>query len=173
MRNVWTYLAISALVLSLGIFSGWKLHKTLRPCPVITHDTTYVVDTVEFHIRDTVPFYVQRLDTILYHDTIPRVVDTAAILKDHFALHVYDRNWNDTNLIVSIRDTITQNKYLHNDFTYKILRPQEIIINKEDNSITYGRYITLGVGIPIKNVNYITIEGSYNCAGLLGCFLYS
>ncbi len=135
-------------------FSGCNYHKHRHPCPeptivtntVILHDT--VIHTIDkWH-------YVQNTDTIIYTDTIIQPVDTAKILADYFALHVYSRNWTDSLLTVDLRDTVTQNKFLQNDFRYKILRPQIITTIVTDNSIHYSKYIYLGVDFPVKDLKY-------------------
>jgi hypothetical protein len=152
---------IALIVLLLGILGGWNLHKILRPCPAIIHDTISIVDSVEIHIIDHAPFYVQHLDTILYPDTILQQVDTAKILKNYFALHIYDRDWKDTNIVITLRDTITQNKYLHNDFAYKILRPQTIINNTVDNYIIYNHYGFIGFTGVLKDYKQSSIDFIY------------
>ena len=165
MKKWQIYLIAVLTVLLVGIGSGWKLHKTLRPCPAIVHDTTYVWDTVVHTIIDHVPYYIQHLDTIIVQDTIIQPVDTSEILKDYFAIHIYDREWKDTLLQVNMKDYISQNKSIHNEFKYKILRPQQVIINTEDNRIYYDKYIQLGIGVPIQNfqenIKYAQVEANY------------
>ena len=154
---------ILALVfLGSGFLTGWKLYPIVKPCSVITHDTILVYDTITYTIHDSIPYVVR--DTIFYPKPyeVPSIVDTAAILRDYYA--VYDYTWSrpDTNLLFNFKTRVTQNKPIGYDFTYKILRPQQVINNITDNSITYNRYISLGLDIPIKNVNQIEIEGLYN-----------
>jgi hypothetical protein len=164
MNNITKYLigvAIALIIAFTLFFSGCQYGKTRVKCPVITHDTTYVWDTVEHHIIDHVPYYVTKWDTIIFRDTIPQKIDTLEILHDYYAIHIYDRVWKDSLLQVNLKDFISENKLLNNDFNYKILRPQSVIINTVDNSILYNRYFTIGLGVPIKDVNYINIEATY------------
>ena len=145
------------------IFIGGCVHgRKTKKCPEIITNTILVNDTVTYQIIDHVPYYIVHNDTVIYKETIIQQVDTAAILKDYFAIHVYDRHWQDSLIIVNLKDSISQNKSIGNIFRYKILRPQTIINNTIDNSITYNSYLTFGLGIPIKNVNYINLELDYN-----------
>lgn len=170
-KNKWLFIigGISVLfLLGTGFFGGWHAHKEFRPCPTITHDTITLYDTTTHIIINDVHHYHSKIDTIIYRDTIFKDVDTAAILKDYYALHVYDRNWlgmegKDSLLTVSLKDTITENKSIGNIFKYKILRPQSIINNTTDNTITYNSYLYAGLTIPISKgkMDEISFDGIY------------
>jgi hypothetical protein len=167
MKQWQIYLILAAIVLSIGIFGGWTIRKNTHHCPAITRDTIRIWDTVEHHIIDAVPYYVTHIDTVIKRDTlkIPVILtkaDTLRILTDYYALHIYDRKWlaKDT-LEVNIKDFITENKSIKNEFTYKILRPQTIIQNITDNSVTVNRYINIGLTIPFKQPNLGTIDASF------------
>jgi hypothetical protein len=143
--------------------SGCRYHKFRHPCPeaVINTHTVIIHDTIIHEITDTFPYYVQKVDSIVYRDTIILEVDTALILKDYFALHYYTRNWQDSLLQVDLKDVVSENKFIENDFRYKILRPQAIINNTIDQSIHYAKYIYLGIDVPVQNLNYIEVEGLF------------
>lgn len=151
-----------SIVLLLTMLGGWSLHKNLRPCPVITHDTTYVWDTVVHHITDLVPYYIVRTDTIIQTIEIPADVDTAAILRSFFSKYVYERKWEDTLIYVHLWDTITQNKSIGNEFTYKFKKPQTIVINNVDNSITYHSYVSVGLTGVLKDYRQSSLDIIYN-----------
>jgi hypothetical protein len=138
--------------------SGCRYHKNRHPCPepTIVTNTVILHDTVTHTI--TQDHYIQNTDTIIYTDTIIQPVDTAAILRDFFALHVYSRNWTDSLLTVDLRDTVTQNKFLQNEFKYRILRPQTIINTTVDQSIHYNKYIYIGATVPIKDLRYAEFD---------------
>lgn len=161
---------LAIFVMFACFVSGCNYHKNHHSCPEITTHTVIIHDTLIHCIVDSFPYYVSHTDTIIYSDTIIQPADTAAILKNHFALHVYNRKWygldsltNDSLLYVNIHDTITRNKSIGNKFEYKILRPRTIINNTQDNSIHYTKYIYMGLSVPAKNMEYTEIS-------LLGAF---
>lgn len=170
MKNIKSYLIAFGVfvVLMLISFIGGCVHGRKQVPEVITH-TVILHDTIIHHITDIFPYYVSHSDTIIYKDTVFKDVDTAAILKDHFALHVYDRKWNDTLVNIWISDTIAQNRPYRNDFSYKILRPQTITNHLQDNSVTYLKYLYGGFSLPlypfkansISNINYISVEAVF------------
>jgi hypothetical protein len=138
--------------------SGCRYHKFRHPCPepsIVTH-TVLIHDTVTHTI--TKDHYISHTDTIIYIDTIIQPVDTVAILRDFFALHVYNRQWEDSLLKVNLRDTVTQNRFLENDFTYRILRPQIINYTTVDQSIHYAKYLYLGFDLPMPEMKYAEIN---------------
>jgi hypothetical protein len=148
--------AALALFLIAGIWGGYRLYPSLHPCNTQAPDTIYVHDTVFHYIPDTIPYYIVKLDSIVYRDTVFKDVDTAAILKDYYAPHYYERIWRDTALTVILKDVIAENKSIANTFTYQITRPQQIIIQQPE--VTYSRYITFGAGLPFKNAKHMTLD---------------
>ena len=156
------YIVIGGMVLLLLLceYVGYTIYPKVHPCPEHTSDTLYVYDTVEHHIIDTVPYYIVKTDTVIYRDTVFKDVDTAEILKDYFALHVYERLWLDSTLKVTLLDTISQNKPQGNTFTYQLLKPQTNVTNVT-NIYNYTRYITAGLDIPLKDFSYVNLEILY------------
>jgi hypothetical protein len=138
---------------------------------VITSNIIYIHDTVWHQIPNYQPWYIQGKDSIIYQEKlIPAKVDTIAILHDYYAKHIYNRQWKDSLLDVQVQDQVTKNEISNLNFKYKILRPQEIINNVLDNSITYSHYIYGGVSMPIypfkqygtiSNINYIGLNMIY------------
>ncbi len=143
---------LAIFIMIVCFVSGCQFHKHRFPCPepTITTHTVILHDTVTYFIDKW--HYSQKTDTVIYTDTIIQPVDTLQILADYFALHVYSRNWTDSLLTVDLRDIVTQNKFLQNEFSYRILRPQTIINTTVDNSVHYNKYIYLGVSVPIKDI---------------------
>lgn len=138
--------------------SGCNYYKKRFVCPdpsIITN-TVLIHDTIIHEI--TANHYIQNTDTIIYTDTVFREVDTAMILKDYFAIHVYNRHWEDTLIKVDLKDTVTQNTFLGNKFKYEILRPQTIINTTVDNSVHYNKYLYVGLDIPFKNSENASID---------------
>ena len=166
-----TYLIASGVFILIMLFSfigGCQHGKKVKVCPVITTGTFAIHDTTHHYIYDIWPWYVEGKDTTIYQP-VPAVVDTAAILRDYFAKHVYDRKWENDTLLVNLNDTISQNRSIGNQFRYKIKTPFTTVNNTVDNSVTYKRYLYGGVSMPvypfksytISNINYLSLEGIY------------
>jgi hypothetical protein len=155
-------IVVTVLLLAGTFFGGYKVGRNSVHCPTVTVDTLLLHDTITYHIKDTIPYYISIRDTVYQTGYITAPVDTAEILKDYFSVHVYDRQWADSLIEVSLTDKISKNTPIDNEFSYRILRPQTIINNSIDNSITYNRYISLGLDVPIKNVNYLELEAIYH-----------
>ena len=166
--NAWI-VAVVILILTAAIFYfGYAMRGIWNPAPVPIHDTIIKVDTIEHHIISEYPYYISKTDTIILRDTIPAIVDTAAILQLYYAFHTYSRAWSDSLLSVSLTDVISENKVFDSDFSYQILRPQEIINNTVVN-YSYSKYIYAGLSIPVMNPEYTSINayGAFR-RGLVG-----
>lgn len=152
-----TNLVLLLLLLALlgACYLGYTLYPKIHKAPELVADTVLITDTVVHYIPDTVPYYIVRRDTIIYRDTIPTIVDTAEILADYYAFHLYERTWQDSLIWATVRDGITENSIYDETFTYKILRPQTVI----NNSYTsYSRYITVGAGFPTKSIKHLNVN---------------
>ena len=150
MKKTGSYILIGLVLLALaGVFyAGYTVYPKVKPCPQILHDTVYVKDTTVHYIRDTIPYYIVRLDTIIHYDTIPMDVDTAEILRDYFAMKSFTRTWTDSLLTVTLKDVVSRNSFVDNTFSYTILRPQQVINNIIN--ISPPRYLIVGAGMPLK-----------------------
>ncbi len=153
------YLIGTAIILCLLIgvfFGGYKYYPLRHPPPAPTIDTIMVYDTVTHLIRDTVPYYIVRRDSIVkWRETLAKI-DTAAILADYFAIHYFTRYWEDSLLFAQSDDAVSENKFVDNYFTYKIKRPQQIISN--DYSVNYSKYLYGAVGLSTMGTKYTDIS---------------
>jgi len=157
------------LVFILSFIFGCEFGKSRVRCKEITTETITHVDTVIHEIKTTKDHYIDRLVTVIKHDTILVKADTNEILADYFNLHVYERSWGDDTLSVTMNDTISMNRSIGNDFHYKINVPFTTINNNVDNSIHYAKYFSIGVSIPVNNIKYSELYGIYHFPkGFLG-----
>ena len=156
------YFAIAGILLlfAVGFFTGYKVYPTIHKCPQIAQDTLYVYDTLIHVIPDTIPYLVVVKDSIVIRDTVFKDVDTVAILKDYYAEHYYTRYWRDTLLLVTQHDVLSQNKFLESEFTYKLLKPRQIIFNTNYVTI-YSRYLYFDIELPFKDFKYSTTGVTY------------
>jgi hypothetical protein len=150
---------IALIMFLLTFMKGCQYGKAHKICPQIETKTVIKHDTIDHYIPNYVPWYIAGKDTTIYKDKlIPAKVDTQAILKDYFAQHIYDRFWRDSLIQVDLKDMITQNNAYPQKFSYKILRPQTIINNTQDNSVHYASYLYLGGSVPINKFDYSSID---------------
>jgi hypothetical protein len=149
----WIIGILILIVLTGVFFLGYSRYPIWKPCPTTTSDTIYKIDTIIHYIPDSIPFYITKIDSVIYHDTVFKDVDTAAILKDYYAWHYYTRNWDDTLLSVTLKDVISENKVIDHEFTYKIVRPQ-VVVNNVTNITNYLKYLYLGGGITLPDSKY-------------------
>lgn len=98
-----------------------------------TRDTLYQA-TVE-HRVDT--FYKYEVRVLESQVIVPGVVDTAAILKNHFTNRVLLREFEKPDLTISITDTLYQNDIIGTALHYNLLiRDTNIVIN---NKVVFER----------------------------------
>ena len=160
---------IVTLLLSIGIWGGWNLHKEFKPCPTVTTDTIIKYDTTWYTIYDTIPIHTT--DTIFVPgDTIiiPADVDTAAILKNYFSVVDYTWSKQDSNIRFDMTTRVTQNRPVKYEFDYKLLKPFTTVINDIDNSVTYSYYLQAGLSMPVYgydstkvNIQNLMLEATY------------
>lgn len=167
-----TYIIAGAIVLTsiLGFIGGYKTYPRINPCPTITTDTVFVHDTIWYTMHDTVINTVTKKDTIFVPVEIPADVDTAQILKDYFSVYRYLWEKQDSNISLKLYTTVTKNQPIAYDISYKWLKPQQVIVNNIDNTITYNKYLYIGASLPvyplkdsigIATINHIGLDAIY------------
>jgi hypothetical protein len=154
--NTWITAIVVFILFAAIFYFGYAMRGVWNPAPVPIHDTIIKVDTVHHTIISEYPYYISKIDTVILRDTIPAIVDTAAILQKYFAYYTYSRSWNDSLLSVSLTDVITENKVMDSQFSYQILRPQEII-NNTNISYSYSRYLYLGTSITLPDAKWSSL----------------
>lgn len=161
--TIYAIIAGCVLFAFLATFvGGCQYGKSRVRCATTTHDTILLHDTITHRIVDTLPYYIAVRDTIYQDVYVHEDIDTAAILKDYFSIHTYNRHWEDSLISVTIEDRITRNTPIHNEFKYKILRPLQIVNNLTDNTITYNRYVSIGLSVPITDMKYTELKMLFN-----------
>ena len=141
---------------------GCQYGKAHKQCPVIRVDTLIKIDTITHIIHDKYPEYIMVHDTVFQTGYIAEKIDTQAILKDYYSVHVYGRHWEDSLIVVDVQDRISQNMPISNSFSYKILRPEISINNSVDNTTTYNRYVSVGLTVPVSDIKYSELKMLFN-----------
>jgi hypothetical protein len=130
------------------IWLVWRSCNTPTPTLGTTShsDTVYVIDTTKYQgvVNVTNPV------NVIYNE-VPVNVDTAAILNKYYATYLYERNYTDSNITLTLFDSISQNKPKEARVAYRLLRPDKIITNTITNTVE--RNITLLR--PTVGFNYI------------------
>lgn len=154
------FLIVVVAVLGIGIFSGWRMHQSLRPCPVVSHDTINNVVHVVDSIKVIAPYYTTVIKEILVPVPIKlSKEDSLNIFKIYNKLYtdfnikkVQERKFQDSLLKVIMIDTIQHNEIKAGSFKYELIYPHQTIINSttinEFNNTLYA-----GLAAPIKDLN--------------------
>lgn len=157
MKNIKNiFLAIAILVIVGFVFyAGYRVHPD--PVTETTSQTIFKYDTIWRYIE--VPYSVPP-DTIIERDTVPAIIDTAAILKQHYSKFAYTRHFNDSLLEVNLLDTISENRFTGSKFSYRLLRPQTII-NNSTTIKNYTNYLAAGISLYTTDAKLTAIEAIY------------
>lgn len=117
LKTLLTGMLLGAVFAALGLRSCRNQKAEVQP------QVKYVVDTSWYSAASN-PMVV---DTIFKH--VPANIDTAAIIRNHFAVTFQVDSISDGNVMAVIRDSISENKLIDRNFSYQIVRPQTIITN--------------------------------------------
>lgn len=165
---------LAIFVMMTCFVSGCNYHKNHHPCPQPTTDTIEIQDTswhqiVDslFHIIDSLKNKPQPDPVIVYQPgeiiPVPQPVDTAAILARYYTTFRYywqfpEKFTDQDSIRIKLNTTITENRPTVYDLSYQWLKPQTIINNSVDNSVRYSKYIYAGIDLPLKNIEYASID---------------
>lgn len=98
--------------------------------------------TVKVLIHDTITHRViskyKVVDSIFVE--VPVLVDSALVVKRYFAKYYYKDIIKDSNLVININDTISQNKLIFRKLTYKLLKPTVINYNTNTTLLQRKKY---------------------------------
>ena len=154
----WYYYTIGALLLIIVLMSTCN---RAGPGEVISSETITTVDSIgqdTAHTSyNTTPMIVKMDTTFVYRWLMPRVqyrdtgstrwrnyrVDTAAILKDYFAMIIYsDTLYADSNDVdIIINDSISSNRIIGREVLVKNLRIKSVITtNSTTNIVEQNKY---------------------------------
>jgi len=177
-KNVTFLLGGMALILMIVCFvSGCNYHKNRHESPEVNSDTTENVNPNVYKIIDSLQTVIDSLmslppeirdrwlpqDTFYTPpDTFFKDVDTAAILKNHYSVYRYHWYKLDTGkLKLDLWTTVTRNMPIKYELDYQILQPQQTIINTQDNSVHYAKYIYGGIDLPLPDIEFTSVDVLY------------
>ena len=165
MKNTWTWIAVIGLIL-FGAFLYWGGERIFKPeKPVIKSDTIvkYKLDTIKFAVKEPIYRTFHIHDTALkevkiYDTTYLLKSDSAQIVKSFFEKRNYQRDIvNDSDLYVSLNDTVSQNQLFGGIGKYVIKRPVQNIFNSIVIQPTNKFYIGGGIGSNLRDK--VTLSG--------------
>jgi len=144
-------------------YAGWVIAAILGSVLAINTCNPRPKDTLIYnnwepkYEWDTVREYYTFLDTV-YEDTIiyqpvPAKVDTQAILKDYFAKKTYSRDYTDSNINITIADTVSKNALGHYTLSYQWKKPVTIQTYKISGPVAGVEFNGQKLGL---SVGYIT-----------------
>jgi hypothetical protein len=64
----WIIVILSLVILTGVFFFGYAMYPKWNPCPQIKSDTIYSHDTIPHLIPDSIPYYIERIDSVKYKD---------------------------------------------------------------------------------------------------------
>jgi len=160
-------------------YTGWVIAAMLATILFLTRGcndkgTVYHDKVVKTeYVYDTTTRYIKYTDTVketsITYVALPSDLDTVAVLEDYFAERTYARDHVDTNIIISIYDTISKNKINHWAISYQWKQPK--IVNtihrieapKSSVSVGVNLHTNLGLGIGGAFINNkgIIFDASY------------
>jgi len=165
MKNTWTWIAVIGLIL-FGAFLFWGGQKLFTPSPQkVKSDTIvkYKLDTIKFAVKEPIYRTFHIHDTALkevkiYDTTYLFKSDSAQIVKSFFEKRNYQRDIvNDSDLYVSLSDTVSQNQLFGGIGRYVIKRPVQNIFNSIVIQPTNKFYIGGGIGSNLRDK--VTLSG--------------
>lgn len=159
MRN-WLVLFGILFLMFVAFYGGRRCSSPSDPLPPDT------ITTVEVIPGDSIlvpyPSYIPMPGETIYID-VPSIVDTNAILKDHYALNIYnDTIENDTSFKIVIIDTVTRNRLQHRSVHVQNLKPTAINITRISTHDFSKSHWYIGA-IGILNSQTVYLGGTVGC----------
>lgn len=135
-------LSVAAIILSFAWIkkSFYAANKTLPAN--LKSDTEITI----IHYIDSSTHIVNQVSKISYRDRPgkqPLALDTQAIIKRYFTRRFTENSYRDSNLSLTVFDTLFQNAIIGRSFSYKIFRPNTVITKTVSNR-SNGLYIGAG-----------------------------
>jgi hypothetical protein len=160
---------------------GYSVGRRSIPQPQVIHDTIEIYDPYWHNMADSIADYhntvkmalegkIKRLEGLSSKvDTIylptPQDVsnalissDTLSMLQDYLSIKNFTWEKQDSDLNVILHTVISQNRPVGYNMYYQITKPTTVINSVVDNSVTYNKYLQLGVGIPTNAVKLYDIN---------------
>lgn len=184
MRTVikWVAGLVVVLIAAYCMNTQCNLSPMLKRTPDTVRDTT--TKTLKYDVPDVVFLpgstdtlirtqYRQRVDTVWRVDSyVDRSVDTPGIIRDYLAKRVYDRQYSDSLLALSWKDTVQRNRITGTgDFSYSIeQRTITETVQSNNTTFTAGAQVHLNQGVevaPVISVNFrrVRLTGGYSTDG--------
>ena len=154
MKVDWKWFAI--LIMAL-VIAALCLRKCSRKDGFERVTTETRTDTLR--VRDTILFPAPL--TVIYRDTIPTPIDTAAVLAEHFAHKNYSVRYEDTAIKAVTDITITENGVENVALDYELLHKHTLttktVFKEQKFALTLGGSLTYS--IPNKKPGFELVVG--------------
>jgi hypothetical protein len=126
--------------LLIGLIYMLFIHKAEPATSTIKKETIKIYDSTKKVLIPKIPASLQTFCLV----PVPLNVDTAAILRNFFAIYTYSQSLGDTTIRAELFDTISQNKILGRKFTYKLIQPIKTIESATITQIKSNQGLYLG-----------------------------
>jgi len=144
------------ITIIVSFIIGWSF-KGMIDNPSITYGDTITSVTI---YNDTTIYTVNNINTkkleTIYVEK-PIEIDTSAILQAYYNKYTYSSFINDTNVSISINDTVSQNSIVGRSINYKINKSNTIITKNINNYIKKnGFFIGVSTTTDLNKINSFT-----------------
>ena len=123
---------LKVVLLIVGILNavalGYIIYLNSKPEPDQTPIESTIINTIYDSTRiETKPVYLTEIKEKILKDTIvlkiPAQIDTLAIIRQYFTARYYCQDFRDSNVVITIHDTIRYNQLAYRSMSYQLLQP--------------------------------------------------
>lgn len=122
-------------------------------------ETVMKYDTVTKVIREP---YKVLVDKIKYVE-LPAKIDTVVVIKEFYSKHYVAREFKDTNIVITVKDTLYKNDVFSGQIQYKWLQPTQIT-TKTSVTNNYYKYVSLGFSSQ-SGLKSFSLDAQYHSKG--------
>lgn len=140
MKKIYEILAGILLLLVMLTSSYFIGRNSGKKSVEYVTETVYKYDTITKVIKEP---YERLKDTTIYVE-LPVKIDTVFVINEYFAKHYVEREFKDSNIVITVKDTLQKNDILSSRMEYKWMQPTTVTTN---TSITnnYNKYLSVGL----------------------------
>ena len=154
MKQIYNIIGISIVVIGL-LFASFFFGKSRAKKEIVYKtETVMKYDTVTKVIKE--PYEVIK-DTTIYVQ-LPGKIDTVEVIREYFSKNYVERQFKDSNIVVTVKDTLYKNDIESGKLEYKWLQPTSITTNTTEVN-NYYNYVSAGVSTnDVMNVNSVSLD---------------
>jgi hypothetical protein len=154
MKQIYKIIGFAIVLVGLLMASFFIGKNQAKKEIVYETNTVFKYDTITKVIKE--PYAVVK-DFYVYVE-LPGKIDTVTVIKEYFSKHYVERQFKDSNIIVTVKDTLYKNDIESGKMEYKWLQPTSVITNTT-NVNNYYNYVSLGVSTnDVMNIQSVSLD---------------